>query len=555
MKRGLVVLCLLFSINAFAGGPKEPKVIKAKKKIAGSWIIVLEDRAVDVDGTADELTKLHGGQLKHLYKAALKGFAAEMTDQAAERIAADPRVKYVEEDSEVSLVSTQSGATWGLDRIDQRNLPLDGSYTYNTTASNVHAYIIDTGIKTSHTDFGGRAGVGYDAIGDGQNGQDCNGHGTHVSGTVGGATYGVAKAVTLVAVRVLNCSGSGTNSGVIAGVNWVAQNRIIPAVANMSLGGGASQALDDAVNGAINAGVTFCVAAGNGDQFGNPQDACTTSPARVPAAITVSATDSTDTKASWANIGTCVDIFGPGVSITSDWYSSNTATNTISGTSMATPHTTGVAALYLATNTGATPATVASAIINNATTGIVKNPGSGSPNRLLYSIFGAPPPPPPPPPPSGQLFKNPGFESGNDGNWTTTAGVIDNSTGRPPRSGSWKAWLDGYGTTHTDYAWQQVSIPSTVTSATLTFWVRIDTTETTSSIAYDKLSVQILNSSGGLLQTLATYSNLNANNTYVQKSFDLTNYKGQTIRVRFYGTEDSSLQTSFVIDDTALNTQ
>ncbi|PYQ35658.1 MAG: serine protease [Acidobacteria bacterium] len=555
MKRTLVVLCLLFTIPAFAGGPKEPKVIKAKKKIAGSWIIVLEDRAVDVDGTADELTKLHGGQLKHLYKAALKGFAAEMTDQAAERIAADPRVKYVEEDSEVSLVSTQSGATWGLDRIDQRNLPLDGSYTYNTTASNVHAYIIDTGIKTSHTDFGGRAGVGYDAIGDGQNGQDCNGHGTHVSGTVGGATYGVAKAVTLVAVRVLNCSGSGTNSGVIAGVNWVAQNRIIPAVANMSLGGGASQALDDAVNGAINAGVTFCVAAGNGDQFGNPQDACTTSPARVPAAITVSATDSTDTKASWANIGTCVDIFGPGVSITSDWYSSNTATNTISGTSMATPHTTGVAALYLATNTGASPATVASAIINNATTGIVKSPGSGSPNRLLYSIFGAPPPPPPPPPPSGQLFKNPGFESGNDGNWTTTAGVIDNSTGRPPRSGSWKAWLDGYGTTHTDYAWQQVSIPSTVTSATLTFWVRIDTTETTSSIAYDKLSVQILNSSGGLLQTLATYSNLNANNTYVQKSFDLTNYKGQTIRVRFYGTEDSSLQTSFVIDDTALNTQ
>jgi hypothetical protein len=221
---------------------------------------------------------------------------------------------------------------------------------------------------------------------------------------------------------------------------------------------------------------------------------------------------------------------------------------------MATPHTTGVAALYLANNTGASPATVANAIINNATTGIVTNPGSGSPNRLLYSIFGAPPPPPPPPP-SGQLFKNPGFESGNDGNWTTTAGVIDNSTGRPPRSGSWKAWLEGYGTTHTDYAWQQVSIPSTVASATLTFWVRIDTSETTTSVAYDKLSVQILNTSGGLLQTLATYSNLNANNTYVQKSFDLTSYKAQTIRVRFYGTEDSSLQTSFVIDDTAVNTQ
>jgi len=249
-----------------------------------------------------------------------------------------------------------------------------------------------------------------------------------------------------------------------------------------------------------------------------------------------------------------VDIFGPGVNITSDWYSSNTATNTISGTSMATPHTTGVSALYLANNPSASPASVASALIGNATSGIVSNPGSGTPNRMLYSIFGAPPPPPPPPGGS-QLLLNPGFESGNNGNWTTTAAVIDSSTGRPARTGSWKAWLDGYGSTHTDYAYQQVTIPSTATSATLTFWVRIDTSETTTSIAYDKLSVQILNSSGGLLQTLATYSNLNANNTYVQKSFNVSNYIGQTIRIRFYGTEDVSLQTSFVIDDTALNTQ
>jgi len=543
-----VIFGLLLTIPAFGGGPKEPKVIKAKKKIAGSYIIVFEDRVEDVAGAADDLTRMSRGQLKHLYKAALKGFAAQLSDQEAARIAQDPRVKYVEEDSEVSLVATQSGATWGLDRVDQRNLPLDGSYTYNTTASNVHAYIIDTGIRTSHNDFGGRASVGYDAIGDGQNGQDCNGHGTHVSGTVGGGTYGVAKGVALVAVRVLNCSGSGTNSGVIAGVNWVAQNSIHPAVANMSLGGGASQALDDAVNGAINSGVTFCIAAGNSNL-----DACTTSPARVPAAITVAATDSTDTRASFSNFGTCVDIFGPGVNITSDWYSSNTATNTISGTSMATPHTAGVSALYLANNPSASPASVASALTSNATTGIVRSPGSGSPNRMLYSIFGAPPPPPPPG--GAQLLLNPGFESGNNGNWTTTAGVIDSSTGRPARTGSWKAWLDGYGTTHTDYAYQQVTIPSTATSATLTFWVRIDTSETTSSIAYDRLSVQILDSAGNLLQTLATYSNLNANNTYVQKSFDLSNRIGQTIRIRFYGTEDSSLQTSFVIDDTALNTQ
>src|SRR2546428_3389874 len=222
---------------------------------------------------------------------------------------------------------------------------------------------------------------------------------------------------------------------------------------------------------------------------------------------------------------------------------------------MATPHTTGVSALYLANNPSASPSTVASALINNATSGIVKSAGAGPQNRMLYSISGAPPPPPPPPPSGSQLLLNPGFELGNNGNGRTTAAVIDNSTGRPARTGSWKAWLDGYGTTHTDYAWQQVSIPSSSTSATLTFWIRIDTSETTTTVAYDKLSVQILDSAGNLLQTLATYSNLNANNTYVQKSFGLNNYIGQTIRVRFYGTEDSSLQTSFVIDDTALNTQ
>ncbi|PYQ50379.1 MAG: peptidase S8, partial [Acidobacteria bacterium] len=452
MKRLLAVALVLFAVPLFADGSKKPKIIKAKKKIPNAYIVVLEDR-VDVDAAAADLAGLSRGQLKHVYKSALKGFALDVSDAEAAAIAQDPRVKYVEEDSEVTLETTQSGATWGLDRIDQRNRPLDGSYTYNTTASNVHAYIIDTGIHTSHNDFGGRASIGFDSVGDGQNGQDCNGHGTHVSGTVGGATYGVAKGVALVAVRVLNCSGSGTNSGVIAGVNWVAQNRVIPAVANMSLGGGASQALDDAVNGAINAGVTFCIAAGNSNT-----DACTTSPARVGAAITVAATDSNDTRASFSNFGTCVDIFGPGVNITSDWYSSNTATNTISGTSMATPHTAGVSALYLANNPSASPASVASALTSNATSGIVANAGSGSPNRMLYSIFGAPPPPPPPPPSGSQLLLNPGFELGNNGNWTTTAAVIDSSTGRPAHSGSWKAWLDGYGTTHTDYAYQQVTI-------------------------------------------------------------------------------------------------
>src|SRR5256885_6161488 len=326
MKKALIVLTMLLAVPVFAGGPKDKSIKKAKKPIPNSYIVVFEGRVADAPGVADELARTHGAKTKHVY-GALKGFAAEMSEAAANAIANDPRVKYVEEDSIVQIDTTQTGATWGLDRIDQRNLPLDGSYTYNTTASNVHAYIVDTGILTSHTQFGGRASVGVDEVGDGQNGIDCNGHGTHVSGTVGGSTYGVAKSVSLVAVRVLDCSGSGTNSGVIAGVNWVATNAIHPAVANMSLGGGASQAVDDAVNGAINSGVTFAIAAGNSNT-----DACTQSPARVAAAITVAATDSNDTRASFSNFGTCVDLFGPGVNITSDWFSSNTATNTISGT-------------------------------------------------------------------------------------------------------------------------------------------------------------------------------------------------------------------------------
>jgi hypothetical protein len=399
---------------------------------------------------------------------------------------------------------------------------------------------------------------GFTSINDGNGTNDCNGHGTHVSGTVGGSTYGVAKSVTLVPVRVLNCSGSGTNSGVIAGVDWVSSNHTAgqPAVANMSLGGGASSALDTAVNNSINDGVTYAIAAGNSNT-----NACTQSPARVANAITVGSTTNTDARSSFSNFGTCVDIFAPGSNITSSWNTSDTATNTISGTSMATPHVAGVAALFLEANPGASPATVASAIISNATLNHVSNPGTGSPNRLLYSIFsGGPPPPSPTPTPTpspspspggSQLLLNPGFESGNV-NWVTTAGVISNS-GRPPHGGSWFAWLNGYGQTHTDTCYQQITIPASATSATLSFYLRIDSAETTTTVAYDRLQVQIRNSSNAVLATLATYSNLNKTSTYVLKTFDLTAYKGQTIRIYFLGTEDVTLQTSFVIDDTAVN--
>ncbi|MEU1860917.1 S8 family peptidase [Streptomyces gardneri] len=355
------------------------RLAPASTAVENSWIVVLKDgstRAADLGATP-----------KHVYRSALKGFSTTMSQARAARLAADPRVAYVEQDATVRVADTQTGATWGLDRIDQRDLPLSTTYTYDTTASNVTAYIIDTGIRTSHGEFGGRASVGTDTVGGGQNGQDCQGHGTHVAGTVGGAKYGVAKGVKLVAVRVLDCNGSGTTAGVIAGVDWVTANAVKPAVANMSLGGGANASLDDAVRRSIASGVTYALAAGNGNFLGLPAKACNYSPARVAEAITVGATDSADKRASFSNYGTCVDLFAPGVSVTSAWKDSDTATNTISGTSMAAPHTAGVAALYLAANPAATPAQVGTALVNNATSGKVQDPKSGSPNKLLHSNF------------------------------------------------------------------------------------------------------------------------------------------------------------------------
>ena len=348
--------------------------------VPGSWIVVLKDgttRAADL-----------GVAPKHTYSSVLSGFSAAMSSTKAKALAADPRVAYVEQDSTVRLNDTQPNATWGLDRIDQRDLPLSKTYTYNTPASNVNAYIIDTGIRTSHAEFGGRASVGTDTVGGGQNGQDCQGHGTHVAGTVGGKNYGVAKSVNLIAVRVLDCDGSGTTAGVIAGVDWVTANAQKPAVANMSLGGSASVSLDDAVKKSIASGVSYSVAAGNGlPILGVPANACNYSPARVPEAITVGATDSADRRASFSNYGRCLDLFAPGVDITSAWKDNDTATSTISGTSMATPHTAGVAALYLSSHPTATPAQVRDALVTGATSGKVVNPMWGSPNKLLYSQF------------------------------------------------------------------------------------------------------------------------------------------------------------------------
>jgi subtilisin family serine protease len=347
--------------------------------VKGSYVVVLKDTAKTA---TTSLTGKYGAKAKFTYTSALNGFAADMTETQARRLAADPAVEYVQADQVLSIDTTQTNPpSWGLDRIDQANLPLNNAYTYNTTASNVNAYIIDTGILTTHSTFGGRAVKGFDAVTAGGNAVDCNGHGTHVAGTVGGSQYGVAKGVKLYAVRVLNCSGSGTTAGVAAGIDWVTANAKKPAVANMSLGGGADATLDAAVRRSITAGVTYAIASGNSNA-----NACSYSPARVTEAITVNATQNNDARASFSNYGNCTDIFAPGVNITSSWYSSTTATNTISGTSMATPHVTGAAALYLATHTTATPAQVQSALIAAATPGKVTSPGTNSPNRLLYTL-------------------------------------------------------------------------------------------------------------------------------------------------------------------------
>jgi aqualysin 1 len=350
------------------------------RAVPGEYIVVLNEGA-----NPRAIAAVAGVEPSFVYTAALDGFAATLNAGQLNALRHHPAVAYVEENGIVTASATQSNATWGLDRIDQRDLPLNGTYVYTPTGAGVHAYIIDTGILLSHQQFTGRIGNGYDAVTPGGNANDCNGHGTHVAGTVGGTTHGVAKQVTLHPVRVLSCTGSGTNAGVIAGMDWVTANRVRPAVANMSLGGGASTATDDAVNRMHNAGVTVVVAAGNSNA-----NACNYSPARAPNAVTVGSTTSTDARSSFSNFGSCLDLFAPGSSITSAWHTSSTATNTISGTSMASPHVAGVAALYLQGNTGASPATVTSAIVNAATTGKVTSAGSGSPNRLLYSLLTAP---------------------------------------------------------------------------------------------------------------------------------------------------------------------
>lgn len=372
-----------------AGGPP----------VKDQYIVVLKNEMPPSEREAllNNLAKEHKGKVSRVFKHVLNGGLMTLSQAKAEALAHNANVLYVEQDSTVwtsgrpsdsKPSDTQLSTTWGLDRIDQRNLPLDGVYTYTTTATDVTAYVIDTGIRISHTEFGGRASIGIDVIGGSGSGGDCVGHGTHVAGTIGGNLYGVAKEVKLISVRVLGCDGSGYISGVIAGVDWATEDATSSsktAVANMSLIGGGSLSLDNAVIHSIQSGVTYALAAGNSNK-----DACRYSPARInePGALTVAASTAADARASYSNYGKCVDIFAPGSSITSAWNSSDTALNTISGTSMATPHVAGVAALYLQTHAGAKPDVVGNGLVNEATLNKLSNiKDRKTPNALLYSLI------------------------------------------------------------------------------------------------------------------------------------------------------------------------
>ena len=356
----------------------------ASKPIQGRYIVVF---TADVRNPAQEAANVLRGAnatVHHTFNNALKGFAASIPAAALPALQNNPLIDYIEQDQSVSLkqtVSPQMGATWGLDRIDQASLPLDSQYKFNGTGAGTTAFIIDTGIRADHVEFTGRVLPGYNVVADANGTNDCNGHGTHVSGTVGGSTWGVAKSVNLVPVRVLDCTGSGTLSGVIAGIDWVAGSTLRPAVANMSLGSAKSSTVNAAVAGAYNKGVTMVVAAGNSNA-----DACNYSPSSEPTAITVGATTNTDARASYSNYGSCLDVFAPGTNITSAWYTGTTATNTISGTSMASPHVAGVAALALQANPTFSPAQIANFITTYATLNKVTSAGTGSPNRLLFSL-------------------------------------------------------------------------------------------------------------------------------------------------------------------------
>jgi subtilisin family serine protease len=548
--RRAAVLFVGIALVASAAYSGEGNVRRSERRIPGRYIVVLQSGA-DTAAVAGTVRNLKSARVRHTYERGMKALSIEMSDADAQSLARDARVQFVEEDAVVSAAATM----WGLDRIDQRTLPLNGTYVSAGTGAGVKAYVVDTGILAEHGDFGGRVLPGFSAFQDGS-ASDCHGHGTHVAGLIAGTEYGVAKSASLVPVRVLDCDGAGSITTVLAGLDWILEQHLLTggsALVNMSLGGGASSALDVQVSRLVEAGLTTVVAAGNSNV-----DACGTSPARVTAALTVGATTESDQRASFSNYGSCVDLFAPGTNIVSASNASPTATSISSGTSAAAPLVAGAAALCLEKYPGASPNSVAQTLLSEATIDALGGIGEGSPNRLLYSLIGSLDESAPS---DQQLLADPSFEDGTIF-WTLDICTVVNPAGCgarddflvssfPSRSGNRHAAIGGQAKAFTLTS-ETVTIPSGVGRAELSFFLWV-VTKSKKTSADDVLTIEIRDAAGAVVETLGTFSNLDANASYALRRFDVTRHRGSTIRISFSSVQSQGPPTWFLLDDVALN--